>query len=278
MGLPPFSFYNQSTVGVDLCSCQSNSSHFLHLWVNLTLNYIIPCQIWVYHTVKNVGLPYVTFISHLGPPPFSLYNQSTVAVDSRRSLNYTSNFCHLWICHKENYTIHPHMCVCHAVKNVAVPHFKHLNIILLWCVHHLLHFTTSQLWELTPVAIWATLYLCHSLSVQNLVNGVYHIKGDLLLANLGRWLIRNCNKLLDHNLSMIQCQTETSFFLGSFRDLIGKSWSFEQFSRNAPSFSDIEKKKMKLKWNWMYTSFSVSVPCATAKYFIFIWQLVVSPY
>ena len=232
MGLPPFSFYNQSTVGVDVCSCQSNSSHFLHLWVNLTLNYVILCQIWVYHTVKNVGLPYVTFISHLGPPHFSLYNQSTVAVDSRRSLNYTSNFCHLWICHKENYTIHPHMCVCHAAKNVGLPHFKHLNIILLWCVHHLLHFTTSQLWELTPVAIWATMYLCHSLSVQNLVNGVYHIKGDLFLANFGRWLIRNCYRLLDHNISGLQCQTEMPFIRGSF--LIRKPWRIKQFSRKAP--------------------------------------------
>ena len=56
------------------CSFQRYSKLLFPSLVGHTVNYTVPPHLWVNHTVRNVGLPYLALYFLVGPPPSSLCN------------------------------------------------------------------------------------------------------------------------------------------------------------------------------------------------------------
>ena len=56
------------------CIFQRYSKLLFPSLVGHTVNYTVPPHLWVNHTVRNVGLPYLALYFLVGPPPSSLCN------------------------------------------------------------------------------------------------------------------------------------------------------------------------------------------------------------
>ena len=65
-----------------------HSFYFLHLELRHRLNNTIPPHMWIRYTVRNIGSLFLSFLFHVGPPSFSLYNQSAVGVVNHSIQSY----------------------------------------------------------------------------------------------------------------------------------------------------------------------------------------------
>ena len=102
----------------------------------------------------------------------------------------------------------------------------------------LFHTSTNQQSELTPVTIWSTPYLYHSLLLYYLVN-VTLPHGRFAFCEFWQVAYQKLlkTKILYCLVAKLRCP-----FLESF--LVVKPLSFKQFSRKAPAFNNIKKEKL----------------------------------
>ena len=84
------------------------SLHFHHLWVCHIVHHIVPPQMRVFHTVRNVGQPHSGFSFPVGPPPSYCSLQSyafpSLVGTSRSEFHYSPSHVgpshwEMWVCH-----------------------------------------------------------------------------------------------------------------------------------------------------------------------------------